>query len=239
MAASNAAQTYSENEAVRRRVMRRALGSGRAGSSVATDAGTAAAVPTAISSPADLLGLQRSVGNRAVNRLLATPHAAQKQTERPQPASLSVAARQVQRKAVQSVTSVGLFRDVGNGLFGSDTPVTANDVLALVRAIRASDTANDSRTNIKILTGTHGSAQGHLIGEPVFYQEDLQNEGHKGTGGWTNVLNVRNRSKDTVAGWKDSRDNTAIILAWCYSATSEANWPTVNATWDNGATWVW
>ncbi len=152
-------------------------------------------------------------------------------------------AESIQRKAVANVTAVGLFRDVGNGLFGSDTPVNANDVLALVRAIRTSDEASGERTNIKIITGTHGTAAGHLVGEPVFYKEDLANEGHKGGGGWVNVHNVRNQTKAQVAAWKNSQSNFAVIMAWCYSAQTEANWDIVNATWEKGSdgknVWAW
>jgi hypothetical protein len=155
-------------------------------------------------------------------------------------AFLKSAANSIQRKAVANVNNVGLFRDVGNGLFGSDTPVTANDVVQVVNAIRTSDQTTGQRTNIRILTGTHGTPEGHLVGEPIFYQEDLANEGHQAqSSGWVNVLKVEQKSKSTIAGWKDGRSNSAVILAWCYSARSEANWPNVHASWDGGATWAW
>ena len=43
--------------------------------------------------------------------------------------------KQLQRKSVNGVNSVGLFRDLDNGLFGSDTPVDATDVVNIVNAI--------------------------------------------------------------------------------------------------------
>jgi hypothetical protein len=180
----------------------------------------------ALAPQSNIARMQAAVGNRAtsqmVNRTAAPP---------------------IQRLAVQNVNAVGKFRDVGNGLFGSDTPVNANDVLQVVRAIRTSDEATGARTNIKILTGTHGTATGHLVGEQIFFQEDLANEGHKGGGGWVNVLGVRNKSKSTISGWKDSRNSFAVILAWCYSAKSEENWANVHATWKKGDdgkhVWAW
>ncbi|BAY84786.1 hypothetical protein NIES267_42830 [Calothrix parasitica NIES-267] len=143
--------------------------------------------------------------------------------------------KQLQRKSVNGVNSVGLFRDLGNGLFGSDTPVNANDVVRLVNAIHSAP----GITNIKILTGTHGTPNGHLVGEPIFYQEDLENEGHQvQDGGWVNVLNVRRKTKDTVGRWK-TPGSSVVIMAWCYSSRTHQNWAGVNASWDNGATWVW
>jgi hypothetical protein len=190
----------------------------------------------------DDLGLEREADLMGAKASQMEGHAPEAQDARRELTQPGTAGAAVQRKAVANVSSVGLFRDVGNGLYGSDTPVTKLDVLAVVRAIRASDDTTGERTNIKILTGTHGTAQGHLVGEPIFFQEDLANEGHKGGGGWVNVMSVRNKSKSQVAGWKDSRSNFAVILAWCYSAQSEANWANVNATWgkkDGQYVWAW
>jgi len=198
--------------------------------------------PQAPTAAGGVAGLQSAAGNQAVNRLLRDADG--REIHR-LPGMKTAAAKPglIQRKPVANVGSVGLFSDVGNGLFGSQTPVTANDVLQVVRAIRASDEATGARTNIKILTGTHGTAQGHLVGEQLFFQEDLENEGHKGGGGWVNVYNVRNKSKSQIASWKDSRANFAVILAWCYSARSEANWANVHATWGKGSDgkhiWAW
>jgi hypothetical protein len=150
----------------------------------------------------------------------------------------------VQRKSVTGVTTMplgagGTFDDIGNGMFGSTKPITATDVTNLIRLIRASDRTNNTRTNIKVLTGTHGSSQGHLIGEEVFYKEDIGHEGHKADqGGWINVLKVLNKSKDTIGGWKDP-GGSAVILAWCYSAMSQANWANLHAYWKKGSDGKW
>jgi hypothetical protein len=147
----------------------------------------------------------------------------------------------VQRKAVPGLTSLsrptGVWTDTGNGVFGFDTPTDADDVVALVTAIRSATA--DTPMRIKVLTGVHGSEpDGHLVGtdtiDPAqFYAEDLTEEGHAGLGGWTNVLNVRNKNKDQLTNWINA-SSSVVILAWCYSAETVAHWATIAADWEDG-----
>lgn len=151
------------------------------------------------------------------------------------------AERSVQRKAVPGLASLatagGTWTDAGNGVFGFDVPSTANDVVALVNAVRQA-TANDP-VRIKVLTGVHGHAQfGDLVGtdaiDPAqFLAEDQREEGHSGVSGWTNVLNVRDKKKETVTGWMKA-PSSVVILAWCYSSSTIANWATIAADWEDG-----
>lgn len=134
----------------------------------------------------------------------------------------------IQRVTIPGVSNFGNFIDLGNGLFGTTQPTDANEVSGLVNEIRTQSAQQGIHQNIKVITGTHGDATGHLIGETVFYTEDLAHEGHKvAEGGWINVLNVKGKSKETIENWM-SPGSSAIILAWCYSKTSVENWDTVS-----------
>ena len=130
----------------------------------------------------------------------------------------------VQLKSIPGVSSYGNFSDLGNGLFGTTQVTNAGEVAGLVNAIRQ----NTTHQNIKVLTGTHGTREGHLIGEQQFYTEDMAHEGHKiPNGGWINVLDVVGQSKSTIAGWMVP-GHSVIILAWCYSKKSVENWENVH-----------
>jgi hypothetical protein len=138
----------------------------------------------------------------------------------------------LQRKAVPGVAGLGKFTDVGDGLFASTTPVSAKDVSDLVKRIQ---TVRE-KVDTKILTGTHGSPEGHLVGEPIFYKEDLANEGVRPEGGWVNVISVRHKDKAAIGGLWQHRPRSAVILAWCYSQMSVNNWNTLHAFWDKDPT---
>jgi hypothetical protein len=136
----------------------------------------------------------------------------------------------------------GTWTDTGGGVFGFDTPANADDVVALVNAIRHATADNPMR--IKILTGIHGSepgggyAGGHLVGtdaiDPaLFLAEDREEEGHSGVGGWTNVLNVRDKTRSQIEGWM-AAPSSVLVLAWCYSANSVAIWDHISADWEDG-----
>jgi hypothetical protein len=143
-----------------------------------------------------------------------------------------------QRASIPGVSAFGNFVDLGDGLFGTTQPTDANEVAGLVAAIRQ----NTEHQNIKVLTGTHGTADGHLVGEHKFYTEDMAHEGHKiSNGGWINVLDVVGKSKDTIAGWMKP-GQSAIILAWCYSKKSVENWENVHHATkspSDGGAWIW
>jgi hypothetical protein len=150
------------------------------------------------------------------------------------------AERSVQRKAVPGLASLttagGTWTDTGNGVFGFNVPSNANDVVALVNAVRQA-TADDPM-RIKVLTGVHGDPNGHLVGtdtvDPgLFLKEDQREEGKAAVGGYTNVLNVRDKSKDTVGGWLKA-PSSVVILAWCYSANTVLNWANLAADWEDG-----
>ncbi len=150
------------------------------------------------------------------------------------------AARSVQRKSVPGLASLatggGTWTDTGNGVFGFDVPTNANDVVALVNAVR--NATADNPTRIKVLTGVHGDPNGHLVGtdavDPaLFLKEDQQEEGHSGVSGWTNVLNVRDKKKALIGGWMNA-PSSVVILAWCYSANTVANWANLAADWEDG-----
>ncbi|MEM6597440.1 MAG: DUF4157 domain-containing protein, partial [Cyanobacteria bacterium P01_C01_bin.69] len=118
-----------------------------------------------------------------------------------------------QRKSVQGVSNYGNFADLGNGLFGTTQPTNATEVSGLVNEIRLKAAEAGIHQNVKVITGTHGDTTGHLIGEAQFYTEDLAHEGHKvAEGGWINVLNVKGKSKETIANWM-APGASAIILA--------------------------
>ncbi|NEQ95201.1 MAG: DUF4157 domain-containing protein [Cyanothece sp. SIO2G6] len=184
-------------------------------------------------------------GNRGGQELLAheLTHVVQQSGDTAKPHSPVQTNREmpIQRKAVEGIsefqTSDGIiFFDLGNGLFGSDRPITARDVSELVNVIHEAP----GRTNIQILTGTHGDYNGNLTGEPVFYEQDLKHEGHKHKeGGWVNVLDVKKRSKERIEGWMKPGSNRAVILAWCYSQESVKNWAFVNARWGPKQPWAW
>jgi len=136
----------------------------------------------------------------------------------------------LQRKSVPGVSGHGNFSDLGNGKFGTDKPTNASEVAGLVNAINATGT----HQNVKVLTGTHGSDTGDLVGEHNFYNEDLVHEGHKSKkAGWINVLDVIGHNKGTIGGWM-SPGSSAIVLAWCYSKQSDENWDNVHC-YKNGA----
>ena len=138
-----------------------------------------------------------------------------------------------QRASVPGVAGYGNFVDLGNGEFGTTQPTDLHEVAGLVDTIRSTAAANGKHQNIKVLTGTHGDKAGNLYGEGKFYTEDLAHEGHKkNEGGWINVLNVKGKSKDTVRGWM-TPGSSAVVLAWCYSKSSEENWNSVGADWAN------
>lgn len=138
-----------------------------------------------------------------------------------------------QRASVPGVAGYGNFVDLGNGEFGTTKPTDLHEVAGLVNTIRSTAAANGKHQNIKVLTGTHGDKSGNLYGEGKFYTEDLAHEGHeKSEGGWINVLNVKGKSKDTVRGWM-TPGASAVVLAWCYSKSSEENWNSVGADWAN------
>lgn len=137
-------------------------------------------------------------------------------------------ARVVQRKSVPGVAGFGNYMDLGNGLFGTDKVTRASEVSGLVNEIRSKAAAVGIHQNIKVLTGTHGSSSGHLVGETKFYNEDLAHEGHKvSKGGWINVLDVIGQSKESIGGWM-TPGSSAIILAWCFSKMSAENWENVH-----------
>lgn len=134
----------------------------------------------------------------------------------------------LQRKPVPGLTDYGNFVDMGNGLFGTTQPTDAGEVSGLVDEIRAKTIQAGLHQNIKVITGTHGDVSGHLVGEQMFYSEDLVHEGHKvAEAGWINVLNVKGKSKDTIEHWM-TPESSVIILAWCYSKTSKDNWENVH-----------
>lgn len=144
------------------------------------------------------------------------------------PADNSTVQNVLQRQAVPGVAGFGNFVDLGNGLFGTTQPTDATEVSGLVNEIRTKAAAAGIHQNIKVLTGTHGDSSGHLVGETMFYTEDLAHEGHRvSEGGWINVMNVQGKSKDTIAGWM-TPGTSAIILAWCYSKKSSENWENVH-----------
>jgi len=127
------------------------------------------------------------------------------------------------------VAGYGNFSDLGNGQFGTTQPTDAGEVSGLVKEIRSKAAAAGIHQNIKVLTGTHGDQSGNLVGETMFYNEDLAHEGHKAAeGGWINILNVKGKSKDAIGGWMEP-GSSAIILAWCYSKTSSQNWDNVHS----------
>lgn len=143
-----------------------------------------------------------------------------------------------QRAAIPGVNGFGNFVDLGNGLFGTTQVTNANEVAGLVNTIRQ----NTEHQNIKVLTGTHGTKDGHLVGEHKFYTEDMAHEGHKiQNGGWINVLDVVGKSKGTVEGWMQP-GHSAIILAWCFSKMSVDNWANVHHATKSpkdGGKWIW
>ena len=135
----------------------------------------------------------------------------------------------LQRKSVSGADSYGNFVDMGNGKFGTTQPTDANEVSGLVDLIRTKAAEAGEHQNIKVLTGTHGDASGHLVGETMFYTEDMAHEGHKKSeGGWITVRSVLGQSKETIAGWKEP-GSSAVILAWCYSKTSDENWENIHS----------
>lgn len=139
----------------------------------------------------------------------------------------------MQRKAIPGVSGYGNFVDLGNGKFGTTQMTDAAEVSGLVNEIRTKAAKAGVHQNIKVLTGTHGDKQGNLYGEKMFYTEDLAHEGHKiAKGGWINVLQVRGKTKETIEGWKEP-GTSAVILAWCYSKTSDENWENIQADWKN------
>ncbi|MEM8637264.1 MAG: DUF4157 domain-containing protein [Cyanobacteria bacterium P01_G01_bin.54] len=148
---------------------------------------------------------------------------------------------QIQRKAVQDLSQYqtergAIFYDLGNGLFGSDRKIVHSEVEELVNCIHQSP----DRTNIQILTGTHGDMQGNLTGDPVFYEEDLSLEGHQhDKGGWVTVLDVKHHRKERIESWMKPGSNRAVILAWCFSEWTVKNWPFVNARWGKDEKWAW
>jgi hypothetical protein len=152
----------------------------------------------------------------------------------------------LQRKAVPGLASLarpsGTWTDTGDGVFGFDTPSRASDVVALVTAIRAATA--DKPMRIKVLTGIHGSeagggyGAGHMVGtdtvDPaLFLAEDREEEGHSGSGGWVNVLNVRNKTKDTITNWMKA-SSSVVVLAWCFSENTVAIWDHISADWEDG-----
>jgi hypothetical protein len=143
-----------------------------------------------------------------------------------------------QLASIPGVAAFGNFSDLGNGLFGTTQPTDADEVSGLVAAIRQ----NTEHQNIKVLTGTHGTADGHLVCEHKFYTEDMAHEGHKiPNGGWINVLDVVGKSKSTIEGWMKP-GQSAIILAWCYSQKSVENWENVHHATkspSDGGAWIW
>jgi hypothetical protein len=139
----------------------------------------------------------------------------------------------LQRQSVPGVVGYGNFSDLGNGLFGTTQPTDATEVSGLVNEIRTKGALAGLHQNIKVITGTHGDASGHLVGEEMFYTEDLAHEGHKvAEGGWINVLDVKGKSKATIENWMVP-GTSAIILAWCYSKTSQQNWANVHCYKNN------
>jgi hypothetical protein len=138
----------------------------------------------------------------------------------------------LQRKS-NGVASVSPFYDLdGNGIYGADVPVNGDQVSALLKTIRKKSSDTSTPLNIKVLTGTHGSSTGHLVGEANFYKEDLGEEGNLSNTGWINVNNVITAgNKNTVTNWMD-HGNRAVVLAWCYSSRSYANWSTRHC-WKN------
>jgi hypothetical protein len=143
-----------------------------------------------------------------------------------------------QLASIPGVNGYGNFIDLGNGLFGTTQVTNANEVAGLVNTIRQ----NTEHQNIKVLTGTHGTNDGHLVGEHKFYTEDMAHEGHKiQNGGWINVLDVVGKSKSTIEGWMKP-GHSAIILAWCFSKSSVDNWPNVHHATKSpseGGNWIW
>lgn len=161
-------------------------------------------------------------------------------------ATTSTSDEQIQRKAVPGLNALarptGTWTDTGDGVFGFDTPTDADDVVALLTAIR--NATRDNPMRIKVLSGIHGSEPGggyeggHLVGtDPIdpaiFLAEDREEEGHAGVGGWTNVLNVRNKSKETIEEWMKA-SSSVVVLAWCYSANTVRIWDTISADWEDG-----
>ena len=140
--------------------------------------------------------------------------------------SASSNAQVSQLKSVPGVANYGNFSDLGNGKFGTTQPTDAHEVAGLVNELRAKAGEKGENINIKILTGTHGDVSGNLVGESVFYNEDLVHEGHDN--GWTNVLSVKGKPKATIGGWKEP-GSSAVILAWCYSKASDQNWDAVHS----------
>lgn len=125
----------------------------------------------------------------------------------------------------------GNFRDYdNNGLYVTDNPTDLDEVRDLITQINNQNAAGDTHVNVRILTGTHGQQNtGNLFGERLFFQEDLQNEIVK-SNGFVTVIDIRNLSRDNLrAKW--AHNNSAVVLAWCYSADSYRNSSHIIADW--------
>ena len=145
--------------------------------------------------------------------------------------------KRLQRKSVPGASTYGNFVDLGNGQFGTTKVTDGDEVSGLVNLIRTKAAEAGEHQNIKVLTGTHGDQNGNLIGEKMFYTEDMAHEGHKvAEGGWITVLNVYGQSKETITGWMEP-GSSAIILAWCFSKTSVDNWDNVHSNMNDA--WIW
>lgn len=97
-------------------------------------------------------------------------------------------------------------------IYVSDSVTDADEVDALVKAIRKQLGSDMNKVLIYILSGTHGDNQGNLVGEKVFFAEDKTLE--------LQTVKSVNVNEDTPANtWKKYFDSSKaiLILAWCYS----------------------
>ena len=193
----------------------------------------------------DILSLQQTYGNRAVNQLLAQRQG-EEEDEQDYPGPRSASAREASleqqissernyssaQRAAPAPSASGNVGDAvdldGEAMYGWDRAISWRDVARVVEGVLPTQTSEDEEMpKIVIFSGTHGNEQGDLVNDSTsrgFVAEDqataqIVNEG--GYGIQVEVVDVVTtyRTMDELLAVYDMTDYIRI-LGWCYSKRS-------------------
>lgn len=201
-------------------------------------------------SPDNVLALQQTIGNRAVERLLEH-RPDEDELAFPGPRTISLreyGGRQRGGSDLRSSTSqrgfklVGDFGDAvdldGDGLYGWDREIGASDVATVVNALIAGQSSDESKETerVFIYSGTHGTETGNLvdIGASGFIGEDqatAEKANKNGKGLKFEVVDVHAYGSREALARVFGNKNYKRILGWCFSKRSYKNRKTLKSNW--------
>lgn len=204
--------------------------------------------------PAEVLRLNRMVGNRAVARMMGQRQEDDEELDYPGPRSKTLREDAVQQRggaelrsseaqrATPSSSATGDIGDAvdvdGEAMYGWDRTITASDVAKVVNGVIPTMSSEEEFPRIVIFSGTHGDENGDLVNDATsrgFVGEDQATADAvmaANPGVEVEVVDVVNsyttkEQLTSVYGMKDY----IRVLGWCYSKRSYGLGDTIRSNW--------